>query len=55
MSDRGRKDSWTDWREGGFRGQPPWRRGYRPLYFGLSLGLVALLLAIFLWAGSHLP
>jgi hypothetical protein len=46
---------YTDWRADGFRGRPPWRRGLRPGYLVLSLLLVALLLAIFVWAGSRLP
>jgi hypothetical protein len=24
--------TWSGWRENGFRGPPPWRRGNRPLY-----------------------
>ena len=45
----------ADWRTDGYRGPPPWRRGYQPLYFAVSLALVALLLTIFLVAGSRLP
>jgi hypothetical protein len=44
--------TWADWRADGFRGPPPWRRGYRPLYFALCFVLFIGLLAIFWLAGS---
>ncbi|HYZ78938.1 MAG TPA: hypothetical protein VE596_16360 [Gaiellaceae bacterium] len=44
--------TWSDWCADGFRGPPPWRRGYRPLYFALFLVLFAGLLAVFWLAGS---
>jgi hypothetical protein len=50
VSGRRRRDTWKDWQAGGFRGPPPWRRGYRPLYLGVSLALVAFLLVVFLEA-----
>jgi hypothetical protein len=48
-----RRHSYADWRAGGFRGPPPWRRGFRPAYLAISLALVAVLLAIFLIAASR--
>jgi hypothetical protein len=45
--------TWFDWRAAGFRGPPPWRRGYRPLYLAISLVLVLGLLAIFWLAVSR--
>jgi hypothetical protein len=52
---RGRGDpyTWRDWQADGFRGPPPWRRGYRPRYLLLSLALVALVVAIVVIAASH--
>jgi hypothetical protein len=50
-----RKYSRADWRADGYRRPPPWRRGYQPIYLFASLALVALLLTIFLIAGSRLP
>jgi hypothetical protein len=49
---RERGDTWSDWGADGFRGPPPWRRGYRPFYFVLSLALFFGLLAVFWLAGS---
>jgi len=49
---RRRTYTWFDWREGGFRGPPPWRHGYRPLYLAISLVLFFGLLALFWLAGS---
>jgi hypothetical protein len=37
---------YTDWRADGFRGPPPWRRGYQPGYWALSIAVVALVLTI---------
>jgi len=34
---------------------PPWRRGFQPLYFAISVVLVAALLAVFWLAGSGRP
>jgi hypothetical protein len=45
----------ADGRADGYRGLPPWRRGYQPAYLVISLALVAGLLTIFLIAGSRLP
>jgi len=39
--------TWFDWRADGFRGPPPWRRGYRPLYLAISLVVFFGLLALF--------
>ena len=39
--------SWSDWEDGGFRGPPLWRRGFRPLYLAISLVLFFGLLAAF--------
>src|SRR5207237_7076465 len=35
--------SYEYWRASGYRGRPPWRRGYRWGYFAIWLALVALL------------
>jgi hypothetical protein len=51
-SRRRRAYTWTDWRADGFRGLPPWRRGYRPLYLAISLVLFLGLLTAFWLAGS---
>jgi hypothetical protein len=51
----GQGRTWVDWREGGFRGLPPWRRGFRPRYLAASLALAAGLLIVFLVAVSRLP
>jgi hypothetical protein len=45
--------AWSDWRADEFRGPPPWRRGYQPLYFVLCFVLFFGLLAVFWLAGSH--
>jgi len=42
----------SDWAEGGYRGPPPWRRGFRPLYLLTSLALFAGLLTLFWLAFS---
>ena len=52
---RARRYSRADWRADGYRRPPPWRRGFQPLYLFVSLALVALLLTVFLIAGSRLP
>ena len=44
--------TWFDWRADGFRGPPPWRRGYRPLYLAISLVVVFGLLVLFWLAFS---
>jgi hypothetical protein len=44
--------SWSDWEEGGYRGPPPWRRGFQPLWLVTSLALVAGLLTLFWLAFS---
>jgi hypothetical protein len=51
----GRRRQYTagDWRTDGYRGPPPWRRGFRPAYLAISLALVAILLAIFVIAGTR--
>jgi uncharacterized protein involved in response to NO len=48
--------NWSDWEKGGFRGPPPWRRGYRPMYF-LTAGAVFAGLLILFWlaASGRLP
>ena len=38
--------SYAHWRESGYRGRPPWRRGYRSGYLAVSLGLVVLFLLL---------
>jgi hypothetical protein len=38
--------SYAYWEREGFRGRPPWRRGFRFGYFAISLGLVALVLGL---------
>jgi len=46
--DRGDKDdpsSYACWQRRGFRGRPPWGRGYRWRYLAVSLGLMAFILA----------
>jgi len=48
----GRKFTWVDWREGGFRGPPPWRRGRQPLSAAISVTLFTGLLTVFLLAVS---
>jgi hypothetical protein len=45
--------TWTDWRADGFRGPPPWRPGYRPLFFAIFLVLVLGLLTVFWLAFSR--
>jgi hypothetical protein len=40
------------WREGGYRGRPPWRRGYRWSYFAISLALAALIVGL-VWLLAH--
>jgi hypothetical protein len=47
-----RKYTWADWQRGGFRGPPPWRRGYQPVYAAISIALFGGLLTIFLLAAS---
>jgi hypothetical protein len=34
------------WRKSGYRGRPPWRRGYRWGYFAISLALAALIIGL---------
>ena len=48
--------NWSVWEKGGFRGPPPWRRGYRPMYF-LTAGAVfaGLLIVFWLAASGRLP
>jgi hypothetical protein len=48
---RRRGYTWFDWRDDEFRGPPPWRRGYRPLYLAISLVLFFGLLALFWLVG----
>ena len=43
---------WDDWRASGYRRPKPWRRGFQPLSFVISLALVVGLLAIFVLAFS---
>jgi hypothetical protein len=50
---RGGGYGWRDWQNDGFRGRPPWRRGYRPWSLLLSIVLVAVLATIFVVAGSR--
>jgi len=45
--------SFADWRADGFRGPPPWRRGWRPAYLAISIVLVAALVTIFVLAASR--
>jgi hypothetical protein len=48
-------DSWLtrrDWKEGGYRGPPPWRRGTRPLNLLTSFALLAGPLTLFWLAFS---
>jgi hypothetical protein len=52
--ERGDSYTWRDWQADGFRGPPPWRRGYQPLYWVLSIAVFAVLLAIFVIEGSRL-
>jgi hypothetical protein len=42
---------WTDWAHDGYRGPPPWRRGFQPVYFGIVLVLIVGLLTLF-WVGA---
>jgi hypothetical protein len=44
--------SYAYWAASGYRGRPPWRRGYRWGYFALSLAAAACLFALFWLAGS---
>jgi uncharacterized protein involved in response to NO len=44
--------NWNDWAKGGYRGPPPWRRGFRPMYFVTSFALFAGLLTVFWLAAS---
>ena len=44
---RRRGYTWFDWRDDEFRGAPPWRRGYRPVYLAISLVLFLGLLVLF--------
>jgi hypothetical protein len=44
--------NWSEWADGGYRGPPPWRRGFRPLYFAMSLALFIGLLTVFWLAFS---
>jgi hypothetical protein len=44
--------NWSDWEKSGFRGPPPARRGFRPLYLATSLALLVGLLAVFWLAAS---
>jgi len=54
MGDEGA--NWNDWEKGGFRGPPPWRRGYRSVYFLTCGALFAGLLILFwLAASGRLP
>jgi hypothetical protein len=46
--------TWRDWQDDGFRGPPPWRRGYQPLHLVASICVFALLLAVLLWGGSRI-
>jgi hypothetical protein len=51
--ERGGAYTWRDWQADGFRGPPPWRRGYRPWSLLLSLALAALVLAVVVIAASR--
>jgi len=51
MDDEGGAN-WSDWAKGGYRGRPPWRRGFRPLYLATSLALFVGLLTVFWLAFS---
>ena len=52
--DQKRVYTWRDWQADGFRGPPPWRRGYRPWYWVLSIAVFGLVLAIVAVAASRL-
>ena len=52
-SGKRRPYSYSDWRRDGFRGRPPWRRGYKPGYLLLSVALFAILLAVIVVATSR--
>ena len=45
------KYRWSDWQADGFRGRPPWRRGFQPRLFAISLVLFAGLLAV-IWLAA---
>jgi hypothetical protein len=47
-----REYGWRDWQADGFRGRPPWRRGFQPRLLVVSLALFLGLLAVFLLALS---
>jgi uncharacterized protein involved in response to NO len=52
----GEGTNWSDWEQGGFRGPPPWRRGFRPMYLLTSLAVFAgLLILIWLFVSGRLP
>jgi hypothetical protein len=44
--------SYEYWRASGYRGRPPWRRGYRLGYLAISLALAALIAGL-LWLLVH--
>ena len=46
--------TWRDWQADGFRAPPPWRRGYRPWFWLLSIAVFGLLLAILVVAASRI-
>jgi hypothetical protein len=48
---RDRPYTYRDWQADGFRGPPPWRRGYQPWYWVLSIAVAALVLAAVLLLG----
>ena len=50
MGDEG--TNWNDWKADGFRGPPPWRRGYQPMYFVICGALFVGLLILFWLAAS---
>jgi hypothetical protein len=52
--ERERDYTWRDWQADGFRGPPPWRRGYRPWYWVLSISVFALVFAIVVIAASRM-
>ena len=49
---RGAKYGWPEWRADGFRGRPPWRRGYQPRFLAISLVLFFGLLTVVVLASS---
>jgi len=44
--------SYTSWSAGGYRGPPPSRRGFRPVYLVLSVALAGALGVVFWLAAS---